>query len=630
MCGIAGIFSSRRDQRIDRGVLDAMRDRMDRRGPDGAGSWTGAGAGMGHRRLAVVDPSPTGAQPMLWVQGAGGRGGAVTADRYAHAGMREPVRFALVYNGELYNDAELREELAGLGVEFHSRSDTETVLAALAVWGMTGVDRLRGMYALGFVDVRSHRLLLARDPLGIKPLYFTSVKDEGTGQLLFGSQIPALLEHPGVQARPDAVTVSAYLTTIRTTLGERTLYEGISTLEPGQRMVVEGAGNELRLTRSSWWDGRGAGTGVEVDVGDAGVAARVEDSVRRHLRSDVPVCCLLSGGLDSSIIARVSRDLTGSRLTTFCAGADGASGGSDDFAFARMMAEELGSTHVEAPVTQEMFIARWQEMVERLGIPISTPNEIAINEVARKLRAGGFTVALSGEGADELFGGYEGIMAQCQQHVSAARGDAWRGSGGRFHLDLAAWVPVEAKDAVLGAEMVAAAGGDVHLRAEYERMFAGSAAGLGPEGGMQAHLRFQRRVNLAGLLLRLDQATMLESVEGRTPLADQEIAALAEGLPMGRKFVAGASAAGPHESKIALRGAFGARLPEAIAARPKASFPLPFQQWLGDAQDLVRNSPAAKEWFTEAGTAVMCSQAAQAWKFAWPMMNVAMWSRRFG
>lgn len=535
---------------------------------------------------------------------------------------------ALVYNGELYNDAELRDELAGVGVEFRSRSDTETVLAAFATWGWSAVDRLRGMYALALLDIHRHALLLARDPLGIKPLYFAPVCREGSQSLVFASEVRSILSHPHVPRRPDMGVVSSYLTTIRTTLGERTLYDGIATLEPGQRLHVEAVAGELAFRRTSWWSDhpRAATRSARTSVREA-----VVDSVRRHLRSDVPVCCLLSGGLDSSIVSRVSRDLSPGPMTTFCAGADGASGGSDDFAFAREMSAALGSTHVEAHVTREMFRSRWEEMVSRLSLPLSTPNEVAINEVARRLRHDGYTVALSGEGADELFGGYDVIMSACSAHARNGVPGAWRSSGGRFQLDLAAWVPADAKDTVLSESALKSAEHDAFLLDEYARLFERCAEGLADteEGALESHLRFQRRVNLAGLLLRLDQATMLESVEGRTPLADQNIATLAESLPLADKFAMPDAPGSPPRSKIALRAAFCGRLPPPILSRPKASFPLPFQGWLGDAAASLRSSRASREWFNPAAIAAVEQAPSEAWRFAWPMLNLAMWGEQF-
>ncbi|MCG3123757.1 MAG: Asparagine synthetase [glutamine-hydrolyzing] 1 [Phycisphaerales bacterium] len=634
MCGIAGIFHLDRSAAIDTASLARMSARLAHRGPDGHGEWIGPGVGLAHRRLAVVDATPAGAQPMLWVRDSTGRGFATTWERATTspskgANASTDVLLALVYNGELYNDAELRAELTACGVEFRSRSDTETVLAALATWGPRAVDRFRGMYALGLVDLLSQTLLLARDPLGIKPLYYTVVPDGAASQFVFANEPAALLEHSSVPRRPDPVTVSSYLTTIRTTLGERTLFEGIRILEPGQRLIIGRDASTFAVSRWNWWEKRPSLACPSPTVADA-----VSDSVNRHLRSDVPLCCLLSGGLDSSIVSLLGQRHWSSStwadpaasMTTFCAGADSASGGSDDFAMARLMAGVLGSRHVEAIVTREMFAERWPGMIEKTGVPLSTPNEIAINEVARRLHAEGFTVALSGEGADELFGGYDSIMTAANDHARA-QPSAWRRTGGTFHLNAAAWVSLETKQALLDPGMYEAAQRDRLLTEDYARQFEACCAGIGDDEPLQAHLRFQRRVNLHGLLLRLDQATMLESVEGRTPLADQDVAVLAESLPVGRKFVPATGPGQAARTKVALRDAFAGELPSRVVNRPKASFPLPFQSWVADMAGVLADSPAGREWFTPAAVALVTADPSRAWQLAWPMLNLALWSR---
>jgi asparagine synthase (glutamine-hydrolysing) len=515
MCGILGILGPRgRVIGIDDAAVIRMRDRMAHRGPDGAGLWRNGNAILAHRRLAVIDRSEAAGQPMLSGDG----------------------RYAIVYNGELYNDAELREELGRAGAaQFRTSSDTETVLAVLARWGPAGLSRLRGMYALGFYDTREGTLLIARDPLGIKPLYYRSGALADGSSLVFASEIPAILAHPEVSARPDLVGVSGYLTTIRTVLGERTMFEGVRTLRPGQAILFDASGDEVVS--------RPVGTGRRAGHAGADAAAVMRDSVERHLRSDVPICCLLSGGLDSSIVAAVAMARLG-ELRTYCSGTPGPSG--EDFAFARLVAEKLGTIHTEAPVSREMFRERWPEMVSRLGVPLSTPNEVAINEVARTLRGQGNIVALSGEGADELFAGYDVPMLDAARFEGLLPRDEKRDAAwnlpevthpGEFQLYSNAWVSPKAKSAVLREEVWRALEEDHAVKEFYRGEFEAVAGERGDESPLQAHLRFHRRINLAGLLQRLDTATMLASVEGRTPFADREVMEFAEGLGMDEKCV---------------------------------------------------------------------------------------------
>lgn len=596
---------------------------------------------LGHRRLKVVDLSEAAAQPM------------VTGDG----------RFAIVYNGELYNDAEVRAELerdagaarlrgggGGDGRLFRTVSDTETVLLALAAWGPAGLGRLRGMYALGFVDLHAGTVLLARDPLGIKPLYWAMPEAPGGRELAFASEVRAILNHPAVPARPDAVAVSAYLTTIRTVMGERTLFQGIKAVRPGQALVFDLNGEQIE-------GGEVVGGAARTPRGS--VREVVADSVRRHLRSDVPVCCLLSGGLDSSVVATVAKGELG-RLYTYCSGA--ASGEKDDLWYAREVAATLGTSHTEAPVDRELFRGRWPEMVRAMGVPLSTPNEVAINEVSRRLRADGKIVALSGEGADELFAGYPAPLMDAARFEGLLGQEAPRSAGpdlggakqhpGEFQLAAAAWVPLASKGVVLQPHVWRGLEMDAALRAFYRTEFeAVTPLGAAPVAStsadpefdgtgsrpdlerLQAHARFHRRINLSGLLQRLDTATMLEGVEGRTPLADIEVGALAESLPMSRKarLERGPGGEGKWEvrTKIALREAFADDLPAEIVARPKASFLLPFQDWLVDQVGVLRTSSFARQVFTAAAIEAVAEDPKRAWPMAWPMMNLAMWGEAF-
>lgn len=616
MCGILGIASAvgtsvtLRDSEVV-----AMRDRMTHRGPDDAGLERLGHVVLAHRRLSVVDLSSAGHQPMR-IGGAAAR---------ATGGW-------LVYNGEIYNDADVRRELAALGGAFVSGCDTETVGAACRAWGVEGATRrLRGMYALAWFDEAAQTLTLARDPIGIKPLYYTLLAGAGGARgLVFASEIGAILAHPLVQRRPDPVAVSAYLTTIRTTMGERTLYEGVRVVRPGEvlRFDLRDAGLAMARSRVD-----ASGWGQRLEGGVERVRDVVRESVRVHLRADVPTCALLSGGLDSSIVCSVAHEHVRS-LHTFCSGAPegaGEASGSEDFAFARAVAARLGVSHTEAPVTREMFAARWREMVGRMGVPLGTPNEVAINEVARILRRTGHVVALSGEGADEFFGGYDTPLSMAKFHIERGNVDP-----GMFQLNSAAWAPLGSKPGLLNDKWWRDAGRDEELIATYRSEFdvtADEASGEAEARGsrvdaLEVHLRFQQRVNLVGLLQRLDSATMLESVEGRTPLADVAVRGLAWSLPLGMKFEEArpsASESPVTRTKIALREAFRDGLPREVVERRKASFPLPFQTWVADQAALIRGSAFLREVFSEAAIEAVAARPSGLWSLAWPMSNLAMW-----
>jgi len=582
-----------------------MRDRLTHRGPDGSGLWEAQGAAVGHRRLAVVDLSESATQPMATADG----------------------RFVLAYNGELYNDAEIRRDLAAMGVSFRTASDTETVLQVLATWGPEGLARCRGMYAFCFVDTARRVVLLGRDPLGVKPLYFSvrPASDREPASCVVASELAAFGAMPGFEVRPDAIAVAAYLTTSRATFAERTLFRGVSIVRPGQLVRVNYAGESIRVSMHEVPEVR------EPLPGD--VESIVRESIGAHLRSDVPLCGLLSGGLDSSIIAAVTCGLlpAGAKLRTYCSGAKGATApGGDDFAFARMVADRLGCVHNEAPVTQESFGRVWGEMVAKQWVPLSTPNEVAIFEVATKLRAEGHKVALSGEGADELFGGYDLALLQSAQYHDGSHPLVQKRASlgpGEFELRANAWLSPDAYDDVLVPEFQVRIGRGDDLSEVFEREFrvcTERAEERGHVDPLQAHLIFQQRMNLSGLLLRLDTATMLAGVEGRTPFADVRVRALAESLPMRDKFDAQGSRA-VSKTKVALRRAFATVLPDGVIGREKASFPLPFQHWIGCARRAMLECEGLREFVREDAIQAAAANPSQYWHLAWPMANLALW-----
>lgn len=611
MCGILGMASTHPLPISDRQACH-LRDLMTHRGPDDAGLWRGGPLTepyhashapeviLAHRRLAVLDPTPAGHQPMTT------------------PAALDNSRFVLVYNGELYNEPLLRKTLTQEGRRLTTGCDTETLLHWLAARGPDGLADLRGMFALALFDRLEQKLLLARDPLGIKPLYWWQGRHNGADLLLFASEPRPILEHPAVTAEPDLLGISAYLTTIRTVLGERTMFEGVRALPPGRVMQID-----LRCDRLTF---QSHDLGLDApEIADtqperfAQVRESLHESVNAHLRADVPSCCLLSGGLDSAIITTIA-NTHHDNLRTYCAGAPDADPilgqpQADDFTHARALANQLGTHHTEAPITRELFLTRWREMVAQQGVPLSTPNEVAINEVARRLRADGCIVTLSGEGADELFGGYDHTLRPAAAHIAAGNTDP-----GLFQLAATAWCPVEAKAQLLSPDTWARLDGDAHLTDWFTREFEATAQHKDP---LADHLRFQRRVNMTGLLQRLDTATMLASVEGRTPFADTRVAALAEALPMADRFIA------PNRTKITLRKAFAGTLPDSIVNRPKASFPLPFQGWLDGTGTTLTDSALLQDLLAPEALALIAANPAAHWQLGWPLANLALWAEQW-
>ena len=582
MCGILTLIG--RDP--GDAAVARMRDTMTHRGPDGAGLWRGTNVVMAHRRLAVIDTRDAALQPMHSACG----------------------RHVVVYNGELYNDNQLREAMGRDPSSYRTSCDTETLVELLASSGLEALRAMRGMFAFAWADLAKRKLVVCRDPMGIKPVYWAR-----TGQsVTIASEIGAILSHPEMSVRPDLVGVSSYLSTVRAELDDRTMFEGVRVVRPGEVLTFDLDNWRAEPGRSSV-----PTAPARSEAGANEIRNAVEQSVISHLRTDVPICSLLSGGLDSTIIAGVaSRALPG--LRTYCAGSDANDG---DPAAAREVAQSLRTDHHETILDEAMFLSTWRESVTQTGLPACTPNEVAIRLIARSLRGDGQIVALTGEGADELFGGYELPLRLASEHVATGNP-----SPGRFQLESNAWYATDMKRAVLQPGVWREVENDEAIAGVFERLFEQSREHATSE--LDAHLRFQRRVNLTGLLRRLDAMTMLESVEGRTPFADREVLAVAESVPMARLYdpdVAEIS----QRTKIALREAFRGRVSDVAMDRAKASFPLPFQDWMLGARGVLTTSAFLRQLFTPAAIHAVASDTKNLWNLAWPMMNLALWGERW-
>ncbi|MEM1423057.1 MAG: asparagine synthase (glutamine-hydrolyzing) [Planctomycetota bacterium] len=604
MCGFVGIATTRNETPgVDENAFVVLRDRLTHRGPDDAGLFRDEHVWLGHRRLSVIDTSDAGRQPMS-----------------VPAPDSDDDRFTIVYNGELYNDDEVRSELAERGVSFRSGCDTETLLRAYALWGADAFSRVRGMFSAAIYDAALRTVTLVRDPLGVKPLYYALAG----ARLVFASEPQVVAAHPSVGAHADLRMCSAYTTTIRTVLGERTMYEGVRALRAGQLMRCDLSGARPVCSLVEWWRSSAIDGERSADMRKEGARVRelMDDSIRRHMRADVPVCVLLSGGLDSTITTGVAKR-THRGLRTYSAGADNDPDG--DLSHAARVASAWGLAHERAVVDREQFCASWRSMVERQGVPLSTPNEVAIHAVASRLREDGCVVTISGESADELFGGYAQPLATASRYVA---GEIDAPGPGAFELASNAWAPIEAKDELFVPEALDAIGHDAWLTGFYEDEFEAVRREAGIAQGardLQLHLRFLRRVNLAGLLQRLDTATMLASVEGRTPFADAEVAVHAEALPCALKYDPGGEA--PACTKRVLRAAYEDVVPDHVMHRDKASFPLPFTEWMGGHEELVRESTLLARMYRPEVIELIATRPREVWNLAWPAINLAMWGR---
>jgi len=567
MCGLAAIFAYGSDAHlVDPMEMIRIRDAMRKRGPDGEGSWMGAYGRvvMGHRRLSIIDPSPAGAQPM------------VAADGDA----------TIVFNGEIYNYRTLRKRLEAQGVKFRSGSDTEVVLEMYRREGPAMLASLRGMFALAIWDERRNGLLVARDGLGIKPLYLA---DDGT-TLRIASQVKALLAGRRVDTSPDPAGHAGFFLWGHVP-EPHTLYRGIKALKPGTW---------------EWW-GRGGerDSGTFFDLGAelrhpqpvAGVdlQAALEDSVAHHLIADVPVGVFLSAGLDSTTLcAMAARQAPGRLISVTLAFAEFEGGERDEAPLAELAAHHFGSDHTTMRIRGHDFAALSGQILADMDQP--SIDGVNVWFVARAAATCGLKVALSGLGGDELFAGYDSFR-QIPRLASLLRPLAAVPSLGRgFRLVSASLLRRLAPPKLAGIFEYGTSLSDAYLlrrglfmpwelagvmdpdmaRAGLEALaprlrLAEAAEGMGDDQlaisalEMQFYMRNQ-------LLRDADWAGMAHSLEIRVPLVDT---ALLRG-------VLAMHAAGKAPTKRDMALCANPPLPESILNRPKTGFSVPVAQWLGE------------------------------------------------
>ena len=573
MCGIAGFIDLRcrtSGERLD-SLAAAMAETLRHRGPDDGGTWSDAEAGvaLANRRLAIRDLSAAGHQPMLSDDG----------------------RYVLVYNGEIYDTRPLRAELEEYGYRFRGASDTEVLLNACAHWGVTAaVARCNGMFALALWDRRERVLTLARDRMGIKPLYWAMTD----GLFLFGSELEALRVHPDWRPAIDRDALAAYVR-LSYVPAPHCIWKGARKLEPGSVLTLH-PGGEPVIGR--YWDMAevAARPRRPMDLIEAGEALEtlLREAVNRRLVADVPVGVFLSGGIDSSTVTALMCALGAAPVRTFTVGF--AESGYDEAADARAVAEHLGTEHAELTLTPAEARACIPDLPCRFDEPFADSSQIPTLLVSR-FASQRVSVVLSGDGGDELFAGYN-------RHAWAERHWPWidRTPGALRRLGAAALetVPPAVWDRLVPGAVLRQPGEKAHKLAAVLRTRGFEQAyrcltGQGMEtarlvaGGKEppfavappledAVERMQFLDTLGYLpddiLTKVDRATMSVGLEARVPLLDHEVVAFAWGLPRPLKVAMG-------RGKRVLRAVLGRHLPAALfEGRPKSGFAVPLAAWL--------------------------------------------------
>ena len=560
MCGIAGKLNFDGGRPIDRERLEAMTSVVAHRGPDAAGYFVGPGIGLGHRRLSIIDLS-TGDQPL----------------------SNEDGSVWVIFNGEIYNFAEIRVELEAHGHQFRTHTDTEVIVHAYEQWGDDAVDRFRGMFAFALWDATRRRLLLVRDRLGVKPLYYCATPSGIT----FGSEIKSLLQDPDVPREWSPEALDAYLA-LQYVPCPRTMYRAISKLPPGHLLVSERGSVTVRR----YWDLTFTGDGHEAREEEylAQLDSLVNESVRLRLVSDVPLGAFLSGGIDSSaVVAAMTEQGTG-RVVTTTVGFD--EQGFSELAYARAVARHLGVEQHEKLVRPDIA-----DLLPRLAWhfdePFADSSAVPTYYVSKAAREH-VTVALSGDGGDELWAGY--TRHRVERWELAAR--RWLGpAGGRIAGRLAHCLPLSVKGARSVRHLAlspADAYAQKHAYGQFESRdslysgdFAAAVRDADPfEGFRSAYAACSsadpldralyvdvKTYLVDDIMTKVDRMSMAVSLEAREPLLDHKLLEFAASVPTSLKLKNG-------RSKYLLRRLLERRIPKSIVDRPKHGFEAPIGAWL--------------------------------------------------
>ncbi len=580
MCGLAGCWQATPDEAGELGArVQRMTDQLMLRGPDDSGIWAdpAAGLALGFRRLSILDLSQEGHQPKASASG----------------------RYLITFNGEVYNFRELRQTLESLGATFKGHSDTEVILAAIEQWGVeAAIQRLNGMFAIALWDAREHTLHLARDPLGIKPLYVGQME----GTLLWGSELKALRAHPAFVPRidPDALTLYFRHGFVPSPYS---IYEGVRKLAPGCIITLSAPG--ARMEPHPFWSLSEVAAAGHADpfTGTDGEAIKVVEaslrqSVGRQMVADVPLGAFLSGGIDSSLIVALMQAQSARPVQTFCIGF-----GEDTFNeahHARAVAKHLGTDHSEWLVTAQDSLDLIPRLPELYDEPFADPAMIPtclVSQLARRK----VTVSLSGDGGDEVFGGYSHHLSAHEGRLAAALSlpAGMRGALGMGASALSALVgALPGRSAAFMTDALGYRSRNYRFKdpVSYYREQVTGQVGMGdsllrsprtPRYLLTEPLALQKPWSTAEAFLyldsmmvlpdeyltKVDRATMSVSLEGRVPFLDTDLVALAWRLPVHMKIRDG-------QGKWVLRQILQRHVPADITERPKHGFSVPIEAWL--------------------------------------------------
>lgn len=578
MCGIAGIFHTSTPKPVDPARIGRMCDAMVHRGPDGHGVWTAPGVGLGHRRLSIIDVAGS-PQPMLSQDG----------------------RAVLVFNGEIYNYRELRAELKALGATFRTDGDSEVILAAWQRWGVDCLSRLSGMFAFAIYDLHQRTLFLARDRLGVKPLFTAQLSD---GSLIFASELKGLMAHPLLRREVDPRAVDDFLTWGYVP-DSRSFLIGVEKLPAGHyRLLRHEAASAAPVC---WWDVSFAERRrAKTEDLEAELLHLLRDAVTSRMVADVPLGAFLSGGVDSSAVVALMAEASASPVKTCSIGFDVAA--LDESSYASAVAARFHTDHRSRLVSPDDFSAV-DEVAAMFDEPFADASALPTWRVCQLARET-VTVALSGDGADEAFAGYRRHLFQHREGrlrgflPQAIRGPLFGGLGAIYPKADWAPRPLRAKTTLLSLGGSDEAGYARALaitppgarEAIYTDDFRRQRAGHRAEDELMSLMRAAPgrsaldRAQYAdlkfwlpgGILTKVDRTSMAVSLEAREPLLDHRLIEFAAALPERLRLRGG-------QGKWLLKKTMGRYLPDEVLYRPKQGFVTPIAQWFrGPLADVAR------------------------------------------
>ena len=631
MCGICGFFKKEnRNKNISECLLREMTDKMALRGPDGCGIWMSGGneIGLGHRRLSIIDLSPTAGQPMSNADGS----------------------VVVCFNGEIYNHREIRAELEkdGKYVWKTDHSDTEVIVHSYEQWGIACLERFRGIFGLAIWDGRKKRLYLVRDRIGVKPLYYT-VED---GVLYFASEIKAIL--PALSRKPEINHKAMYdYLSFLTTPGEDTLFRNIRKLRPGTYIACETGGS---METVQYWDVWDHTVPDMYNADDEEISMRIIAELRRAVEyrreSDVPVGVFLSGGIDSSTNAALFSENNANVIKAFCIGYDrDYDSYQNENHYARKMAQYCGAQYYERLLTEQDLMEFVPEMVKLQDEPIADPVCVPVYYVSKLARDNGIVVAQVGEGSDELFWGYaswkkflkyqnidditptfleslayralisagkgRSLVSEVIRRASVHQPIFWSGAEAFYEYDKKRMISDSLKKELDGYTSFEA------LRGTYDN--------FKEKAWEKSNLNWMSYVDLRHrlpelLLMRVDKMSMGVSLEARVPFLDHKFVELAMSIPQRKKTKGSVS-------KVVLKKAVRGIIPDELIDRKKQGFGVPVNDWvMGRLGDEMRKS--IREFSDETGLMdygyieSMFEDSAYAGSM-WYVYNLAMWWKEY-